>query len=237
MRSLSSRGHLGGLCRAAGQVVDLLDACGWDWVIVETVGVGQSELSICEVADTVVVVLTPESGDTVQTMKAGLLEVADLFVVNKADRPGADCLCGSWKIPIWTSTRASSAVVELSALQGLGLEEFYNACRAWRVVQDQAESLGTSVALRGACAPWTWLPKRLGRKPPGSSRGPPIETRDALVQGEIGPTRRPIAGYEMRDFWGMLLPVAIWFLTLKTKRRWRRFGWTTRVDAMRSVET
>jgi len=67
----------------------LMDAAGFDVVLVETVGVGQSELAVCEVADTVVVVLTPESGDTVQTMKAGLLEIADVFVVNKADRSGA----------------------------------------------------------------------------------------------------------------------------------------------------
>ena len=92
IRSLASRGHLGGLSRATGQVVDCLDAAGFDRVLVETVGVGQSELSVMEVADSVVVVLTPESGDTVQTMKAGLLEVGDVFVVNKADRPGADRL-------------------------------------------------------------------------------------------------------------------------------------------------
>jgi LAO/AO transport system kinase len=89
VRSLASRGHVGGLSRAPGQVVALLDAAGFGTVIVETVGVGQSELAVMEVADTVVVVLTPESGDVVQTMKAGLLEVADVFVVNKADRPGA----------------------------------------------------------------------------------------------------------------------------------------------------
>lgn len=92
IRSLASRGHVGGLSRAAGQVIDLLDAVGFDRIIVETVGVGQSELAVMEVADTVVVVLTPESGDVVQTMKAGLLEVADVFVVNKADRPGASVL-------------------------------------------------------------------------------------------------------------------------------------------------
>lgn len=92
VRSLSSRGHLGGLSRAAGQIVDLLDAAGFDTVLVETVGVGQGELAVLEVADTVLVVLTPESGDTVQTMKAGLLEIADVFCVNKADRPGADHL-------------------------------------------------------------------------------------------------------------------------------------------------
>jgi LAO/AO transport system kinase len=92
IRSLSSRGHLGGLSAACAEVVDLFDASGFDLVLVETVGVGQSELGIMEVADTVVVVLTPESGDAVQAMKAGLLEIADVFVVNKADRPGADRL-------------------------------------------------------------------------------------------------------------------------------------------------
>ncbi len=92
IRSLSSRGHLGGLSRATGQVVRLLDAAGFDLIIVETVGVGQSELAVMEVADTVLVVLTPESGDVVQTMKAGLLEVADVFAVNKADRVGAEAL-------------------------------------------------------------------------------------------------------------------------------------------------
>jgi LAO/AO transport system kinase len=92
VRSLSSRGHLGGLSAASAEVVDLLDAAGFDRVVVETVGVGQSELGVMEVADTVVVVLTPESGDAVQAMKAGLLEIASVFVVNKADRPGADRL-------------------------------------------------------------------------------------------------------------------------------------------------
>jgi len=92
IRSLSSRGHLGGLSSATSEVVDLLDAAGFDQVIVETVGVGQSELGVMEVADTVLVVLTPESGDAVQAMKAGLMEIADLFVVNKADRPGAEAL-------------------------------------------------------------------------------------------------------------------------------------------------
>lgn len=92
IRSLSSRGHLGGLSAACTEVVDLFDAAGFDLVLVETVGVGQSELGIMEVADTVLVVLTPESGDAVQAMKAGLLEIADVFVVNKSDRPGADRL-------------------------------------------------------------------------------------------------------------------------------------------------
>jgi len=90
IRSLSTRGTHGGLARATRHVVRLLDAFGKDVVIIETVGVGQTELDIMRLADTTIVVLVPEAGDTVQTMKAGLLEIADVFVVNKADRDGAD---------------------------------------------------------------------------------------------------------------------------------------------------
>lgn len=90
IRSLGSRGAHGGLSRATRDIVSLLDAFGYDVVIIETVGVGQTELDIMAVADTTLVVLVPESGDTIQTMKAGLMEIADVFVVNKADREGAD---------------------------------------------------------------------------------------------------------------------------------------------------
>lgn len=89
IRSLSTRGAHGGLARATHNVAQLLDAFGKDFILLETVGVGQTELDVMRVADTTVVVLVPEAGDTVQTMKAGLLEVADIFVVNKADREGA----------------------------------------------------------------------------------------------------------------------------------------------------
>jgi LAO/AO transport system kinase len=89
IRSLSTRGSHGGLARSTRKVMQLLDAFGKDFVFVETVGVGQTELDIMRVADTTIVVLVPEAGDTVQTMKAGLLEIADVFVVNKADREGA----------------------------------------------------------------------------------------------------------------------------------------------------
>ena len=90
IRSLSSRGSHGGLSRAAREIVKLLDAYGSDVIIIETVGVGQTELSIMDLADTTVVVTVPEGGDGVQVMKAGLNEIADVFVVNKADREGAD---------------------------------------------------------------------------------------------------------------------------------------------------
>lgn len=90
IRSLGTRGSHGGLSQSTRDVVSLLDAFGMDYVIIETVGVGQTELEIAGQADTTVVVLVPESGDTIQTMKAGLTEIADIFVVNKGDRGGAE---------------------------------------------------------------------------------------------------------------------------------------------------
>lgn len=90
IRSMATRGSLGGLAMSSKEVADVLDAFGFDRLITETVGVGQSELEIAGTADTTVVVLVPESGDSVQAMKAGLMEIADVFVINKADRPGAD---------------------------------------------------------------------------------------------------------------------------------------------------
>ena len=92
IRSMATRGSLGGLAAATREVADVLDAFGLDRVLIETVGVGQSELDIARTADTSIVVLVPESGDSIQTLKAGLMEIADIFVVNKADRPGADRL-------------------------------------------------------------------------------------------------------------------------------------------------
>ena len=92
IRSMATRGSLGGLATTTREVIDLMDAFGFPRVLIETVGVGQTELEITGAADTVVVVLVPESGDGVQAMKAGLMEIADVFVVNKSDRPGADRL-------------------------------------------------------------------------------------------------------------------------------------------------
>ncbi len=89
IRSMAARGHLGGLAAAAREAIRLLDAAGRDRCLLETVGVGQSELEVMETADTTIVVTTPSSGDAVQILKAGILEIADIFVVNKADLPGA----------------------------------------------------------------------------------------------------------------------------------------------------
>jgi len=92
IRSMATRGSLGGLAAATGDVIKLMDAFGFPWILIETVGVGQTELDIIRQADTTVVALVPESGDSIQAMKAGLMEVADIFVVNKADRDGAHAL-------------------------------------------------------------------------------------------------------------------------------------------------
>jgi LAO/AO transport system kinase len=88
IRSLANRGSLGGLHPSIIEITDVMNAFGFDYIIVETVGVGQSEVEIAGLADTTVIVLVPEAGDEVQTMKAGLMEIGDIFVVNKADRPG-----------------------------------------------------------------------------------------------------------------------------------------------------
>ncbi|MGN6392178.1 MAG: methylmalonyl Co-A mutase-associated GTPase MeaB [Gemmatimonadales bacterium] len=92
IRSMGSRGSLGGLATTTREVADVLDAAGFDRILIETVGVGQSELDVARMADATVLVLVPESGDGIQTLKSGVMEIADLFVVNKADRPGADKL-------------------------------------------------------------------------------------------------------------------------------------------------
>ena len=115
IRSMATRGHLGGLTLATPLAVRVLDALGWPWVVVETVGVGQVETEIVGAADTTVVVVNPGWGDSVQANKAGLMEIADIFVVNKSDRPGASETCrdirqmldlsapGDWDPPILTS--------------------------------------------------------------------------------------------------------------------------------------
>jgi LAO/AO transport system kinase len=140
IRSLSTRGRRGGLARATRQIAHLLDAFGKDRIIIETVGVGQTELDIMELASTVVVVLVPEAGDTVQVMKAGLLEIAHVFVVNKADREGALRMktelqtmlqlrpTAGWEVP----------VVLTEANQGRGVDELMvaiDAHRAYRAMR------------------------------------------------------------------------------------------------------
>lgn len=136
VRSLASRGSLGGISNCTDEVADLLDAFGKDHILIETVGVGQSELEIAEKSHTVVVILVPESGDGIQAMKAGLMEIGDIFVMNKSDHPDADLAAreiedalkmkdvpdGSWRPP----------VVMTSALEGTGIDELLEQIEAHR---------------------------------------------------------------------------------------------------------
>ena len=119
IRSMATRGALGGLAAATREVVDVVAAFGFDIVLVETVGVGQSELDIAAAADTTVVVLVPESGDSIQTMKAGLMEAADLFVINKADRPGAPRLAK--EVEMMLHLRLGEALRNIPAHHGVQL--------------------------------------------------------------------------------------------------------------------
>ena len=120
IRSMATRGSLGGLASATREVADVLDAFGIDVILIETVGVGQSELDISRTADTSVVVLVPESGDSIQTLKAGLMEIADVYVVNKADRPGADRL--SNELELMLGLRAGNSLQNVPAHHGVDLK-------------------------------------------------------------------------------------------------------------------
>lgn len=106
IRSMSTRGSIGGLPAAINGVLDLVDAAGKSTILIETVGVGQSELEIMNCADTIIVVLSPDAGDSIQVMKAGLLEIADIFVVNKSDQPGADKLVTEIQMMLEHGTRS-----------------------------------------------------------------------------------------------------------------------------------
>jgi LAO/AO transport system kinase len=119
IRSMATRGSLGGLAAATREVADVLDAFGIEQIIIETVGVGQSELDIARTADSSIVVLVPESGDSIQTLKAGLMEIADIFVVNKADRPGADRL--RHELELMLGLRGGNTLKNVPAHHGVDL--------------------------------------------------------------------------------------------------------------------
>ena len=133
IRSLATRGSLGGLHPKIIEITDLLKAAPFDYILIETVGVGQSEIEIAGLADITVVVVVPESGDEVQTMKAGLMEIADIFVVNKADRADADMLVKNLRLmlaPAFNSKQIPIPVIKTVAIQKKGINELYEAIQA-----------------------------------------------------------------------------------------------------------
>src|SRR5205807_336256 len=151
IRSMATRGHLGGLARATGDAALILDAAGKDVVVIETVGVGQDEVDIIRTADVSIVTLVPGTGDDVQALKAGIMEIADIFVVNKADREGADRLVtavesnlalqtfadGEWRPPVLeTVATTGTGIAELAQ----AIEEFRAHSQATQAVRRKARS-------------------------------------------------------------------------------------------------
>jgi LAO/AO transport system kinase len=132
IRSLATRGAMGGLHPAIIEITDLLRAASFNYIIIETVGVGQSEIEIAGLADTTVVVVVPEAGDEVQTMKAGLMEIADIFVVNKSDRPDADVFVRNLRLmlaPAFASHKGEIHIIKTIAQVGQGIQELIDAIK------------------------------------------------------------------------------------------------------------
>jgi LAO/AO transport system kinase len=154
IRSMATRGSLGGLAAATREVADVLDAFGIEQILIETVGVGQSELDIARTADSSLVVLVPESGDSIQTLKAGLMEIADIFIVNKADRPGADRL--RHELELMLGLRGGNTLKNVPAHHGVDLGRSLtrdeklamNPARAAREAAGQDNSSWTPPVLR-----------------------------------------------------------------------------------------
>ena len=130
IRSLATRGSLGGLHPKIIEITDLMKAAPVDYIIIETVGIGQSEIDIVGLADITVVVVVPEAGDEIQTMKAGLMEIADIFVVNKADRPDADLFVSNLSLmlaPAFHSKKITIPIIKTVATTKQGVKDLYNA--------------------------------------------------------------------------------------------------------------
>ncbi len=202
IRSMSTRGSHGGLSRTTRQIVELLDAFGKNFILVETVGVGQTELDVMRVADTTVVVLVPEAGDTIQTMKAGLLEIADIFVVNKADREGANRIKVELEAMLQLRPSAGWAVPVLltRAISGDGVETLLEKVmehRAWR------EKAGLRARSNAAVRQEEFLlalEEEIARRlAAAAERGAFADVFDRLRQGTIDPYRAALEVVEQSD--------------------------------------
>ncbi len=136
IRSLASRKALGGLCPMIVEITEYLKTTGFDFIIIETVGVGQTEIDIAGLADITIVNLTPETGDEIQTMKSGIIEIADIFVVNKSDKPGADVLAKNLHSMLASHKMNDEIpIIKTIANTGTGIDELY------KVVEEKAASV------------------------------------------------------------------------------------------------
>jgi len=188
MRSLASRGHLGGLCPAAVRIIDALDAAGKDLILIETVGTGQSEIDVAEVADVRILVTAPGLGDDIQAMKAGLIEIADVLVVNKADREGADRTLYQLKgaLSLRTGESAQVPVLKTTASTGAGVAELdaaIAAVAARRLAGDPAERRRRRARYLIARA----AAERIARRVKEGGGGSLDELADAVLSGALSP--------------------------------------------------
>src|SRR5919204_1404561 len=157
IRSMATRGHLGGLARASVDAVAILDAAGYEKIIVETVGVGQDEVEIVKTADVSAVVLVPGRGDDIQAIKAGIMEIGDVFVINKADREGVLRTEKELEALLSLAVRAdhwSPPIVKTVATESRGIEELAAAVESYREFQ---KSTDASLARRASVARWRIL--------------------------------------------------------------------------------
>lgn len=150
IRSLASRGSLGGLSARTIETVDILRSAGFDFIFVETVGIGQSEVEIASLADVTVLVLVPESGDDIQAMKAGVMEIADVFVVNKSDREDASRLKNSIQSAAYASGHSIPEIVHTIATQQTGIAELLKVIleKKDKISDERSTSLLVQKALR-----------------------------------------------------------------------------------------
>jgi GTPase len=192
IRSMATRGHLGGLARATGDAALMLDAAGKDIVIIETVGVGQDEVDIIRMADVSIVTLVPGTGDDVQALKAGIMEIADIFVVNKADREGAERLVSAVESNMGLHNYASGEwrppIVKTVATTGQGIPALIEA-----IAQFRAHSLATQAARRRTRSEY-----RLRELV--SQRFMELLERQVLTPGELGAIVDRIASRELDPY-------------------------------------
>jgi LAO/AO transport system kinase len=144
IRSMATRGNSGGLAKQATELADVFDAAGYDFIIYETVGVGQAELDIAQAADTTLVMVIPEGGDIIQSLKSGLMEIADIFVLNKSDRPGADRMQKDIEYVLHLRESKSNwypQVFQTVANQAIGIEELWSGVKKHRIFLESEERL------------------------------------------------------------------------------------------------
>ncbi|MDX2129946.1 MAG: methylmalonyl Co-A mutase-associated GTPase MeaB [Chloroherpetonaceae bacterium] len=164
IRSMATRGSLGGLAEKASEVSDVMEAAGFDRILIETVGVGQSELDVAKAADTTLVVLVPESGDSIQAMKAGLMEIADVFVMNKSDRPESEKAAESLRSTLGfrdhDETTWIPEVIPTSANSGKGIDEVLHQIERHRTFLSDRNLLESKRQRRHEL----WIREKIGRK-------------------------------------------------------------------------